>query len=814
VTRASGRCLDVVRVLRITQGAPAVEAVALRCQAVLEALRGRTDAARRMLAASRHMVEELGITQRLLEADVFAGLIELLDGDALAAERLLRGAYDGLRAHGLGIDAAQAAALLGRALLAQDRADEAETLSHDSEALAGDDLKAAIAWRGVRAEALARRGRSVAGIELARAAVELAAATDTLLDHADARLSLAATLRAAGRDSDAAVEEGHAIALWEAKGATLLVQRASGGVRARPVSPAAPLGAAGDRRIRANAATRNAERFDAAIAARDVDALLAGMAEDLVVFEHRNQLDYGRAVVLTMIEDLLWNSTQPRHRLTALASLGESLTLLRREISTGAVDTGDLEVGAADSESLFLSEVDAAGRRRRTEIFAADQLAAAIGRLYEWHAQLTPAGAARARAVAIAGTVAAILLLPGAPAIDGVFAPDVESLDHRLLGFSAGRGAEMQQRVYRDLFALAADLVVSVEDVLALRPDALLLRSTSLGTVRASGGRFERPFIQLRSFDADGRLSRAEFFDTDDEAEALARFDALFDAAPVSAARRAAPLENAATRAGDRLAAAMAVRDWESLVALMPAGFRSIDRSRMVQLEIDRERYLETFRPIFDALSTATFTAQPLATRGDRLTLARLALTGSGETVGPTEIEWLAVLEVDADGQPALEVAFDADALDAATAELDARYAAGEAAVYPHAGLAPAFARAFDARDWQRLASLLAPDVVVHDHRLLGWETLHGPAAYVEALQSLVDLAPDVRLRLDHLAMSADGVLCIPVWVGTRDGGEFETASVFVTALDARGRIRAFDAFDLEQLDAARQRFAALRSPG
>src|SRR5207249_3882112 len=69
VTRASGRCLDVVRVLRITQGAPAVEAVALRCQAVLEALRGRTEAARRMIAAARRMVEELGITQQLLEAD-------------------------------------------------------------------------------------------------------------------------------------------------------------------------------------------------------------------------------------------------------------------------------------------------------------------------------------------------------------------------------------------------------------------------------------------------------------------------------------------------------------------------------------------------------------------------------------------------------------------------------------------------------------------------------------------------------------------------------------------------------------------------
>src|SRR5262249_61160235 len=143
--------VDVVRVLRLTQGAPAVEAGALRCQAVLEALRGRTDAARRMVASSRHMVEELGITHRILEADVFAGLIELLDGDAAAGERYLRAAYDGLRAHGLGIDAARAAALLGRALLAQGRAAEAEALSSESEGVAGGDLQEAIASRGSEA---------------------------------------------------------------------------------------------------------------------------------------------------------------------------------------------------------------------------------------------------------------------------------------------------------------------------------------------------------------------------------------------------------------------------------------------------------------------------------------------------------------------------------------------------------------------------------------------------------------------------------------------------------------------------------------
>src|SRR5262245_45013709 len=221
VTRASGRCLDVVRVLRITQDAPAVEAVALRCQAVLEALRGRTEAARRMIASSRRMVEELGGTQQLLEADWFTGLVALTQGDPEAAASCLSVAYQGLREHGLGIDAARAAALLARTRLAQGDAIGAEVLSQESEALAGDDLNAAIAWRGVRAEALARRGEHAPAVELARAAVDIATGTDALLDHADARLALAAALRAAGRRSEAAAEEARAIELWDAKGATL-----------------------------------------------------------------------------------------------------------------------------------------------------------------------------------------------------------------------------------------------------------------------------------------------------------------------------------------------------------------------------------------------------------------------------------------------------------------------------------------------------------------------------------------------------------------------------------------------------------------
>src|SRR5262249_12222888 len=181
----------------------------------------------------------------------------------------------GMRELGLGSDAAQCAAQLGRALLALDRADEAEAISHESEALAGDDLQSAIAWRGVRAEALARRGEREEAVELARAAVEIAAATDALLDHANARVALAAALRAAGRRAEATAEEARAIELWEAKGATLLVERARLVGRKEPAEPQAP---AADpafrglktkppalRRVRENTASIQAARQAAAI---------------------------------------------------------------------------------------------------------------------------------------------------------------------------------------------------------------------------------------------------------------------------------------------------------------------------------------------------------------------------------------------------------------------------------------------------------------------------------------------------------------------------------------------------------------------
>ena len=95
VARASGRCLDVIRVLRITSWAPHVEAHALRAQAVLEALRDRAEASRRMMESARRTFADLGQPLGLLEVETHAGIVELLAGDAGAAEPHLRKARDG-----------------------------------------------------------------------------------------------------------------------------------------------------------------------------------------------------------------------------------------------------------------------------------------------------------------------------------------------------------------------------------------------------------------------------------------------------------------------------------------------------------------------------------------------------------------------------------------------------------------------------------------------------------------------------------------------------------------------------------------------
>jgi class 3 adenylate cyclase/tetratricopeptide (TPR) repeat protein len=818
VARASGRCLDVVRVLRITQGAPGVEAVALRCQAVLEALRGRSEAARRMIDSSRRMVEELGLTQGLLETEVSAGFVALIEGDADAAERSLRTAYEGLRGHGLGIDAARAAGLLGLTLLAQGRAGEAEALSHESEALAGDDLQAAITWRRVRAEALARRGEHAPAVELARAAVGIAAATDALLHHGDARLALAAALRAAGRDDEAAAEEARAIELWEAKGATLLAERARRGTsRAERVEPMPaqreePLRPV--RRVRGNAATALAARVEAAFAARNPDAFACLLADDLEHVHHATGAAYDREGSLRIWRSLL-KADDLTCRYEPLATLGESLALCRASISASGVSAGAFDVGAYEGAELHLIETDAEGRGRRADMFPEHHLGDAIARLYVRHAELLPEGPERTRAAATARSIVELPKNDGWP-----FAAEIEFLDHRTVGMGAMRGAEAVIESFRPLFDLTTGSVARFDDVLGQRADALLVRWTHSGTDR-SGGAFERCLCQLWIFGADGLVTRWEQFEADRDAEALARFDELA-AGPRAVrpvARRVRP--NAATAHMARVDAAIVAREGDALPALVADRCEVIDHTTGVTY--DREGALATMRAPFGARNP-TLRQEPLATLGDSLALCRSSFSAEGYAgatvaVGPYERETLSLVEVDQEGRRARSETFAADRLGDAVARLYERYA-GLLPDGPERTRDAATARSIAAwvgpPDLARWAGTLAPGVETADHRTLGLlESARGVDAFVRRLRSIFELAADIRIRVDEvLGLGSDALLVHLTDTGTdrTTGGAFERQFIQLWLFGADGLVTRDEKFDPDRGVEALARFDELRA--
>ncbi|MBI3389074.1 MAG: hypothetical protein HY027_15185 [Deltaproteobacteria bacterium] len=481
------------------------------------------------------------------------------------------------------------------------------------------------------------------------------------------------------------------------------------------------------RRVRPNAATANWARISAVIAARDADALNSLVADEANVVNHPMHWTHGRSESLDVHRALI-KAQDGALVFEPLATLGDSLALGHQRISASGATGEKFDIGPYEVEHIAVIEADERGCRRYSEFFAADRLGDAIVRLYECYADLLPDGTARDRAAATARSVAAML---------GPYDPDryapalalaIEVVDRRTLGTWSARGAETFLQHVRAMVELADTPTMREDEVLSLQSDALLVRRTHCGTDRAGGGAYERPFIDLLVFGIDGLLTRIECFDADRDAAALARFDELvgrYDAAS-AAEPPATRLANAATRSNDRFVNAWAARDWERVAATFALDFRLSDRRSFVRLDLDRDQHLESLRLRFQ-MGSSRVTSAILATRGDRLALGRVRFELADGYVGPSDTEALWTCEVDEQGKRVTMVAFNADDLDAAYAELDERYAPGEAAPFARSAAGVrAFSRALAGRDWDAMTALYAPDFIMRDHRPLGWETLRG----------------------------------------------------------------------------------------
>jgi hypothetical protein len=562
------------------------------------------------------------------------------------------------------------------------------------------------------------------------------------------------------------------------------------------------------RRVRPNAATAWRARFDAALAARDFDAAAAGTHEEFQEIDHPTGSDYGRDAAVASLQRL-FRSRDAYYEVEPLATLGERLLLVRRRTGASGDTRGRYDVGPYENEAIEVTEVDEHGLSFRQEVFAADRLGAALVRLYERYAELLPEGQERTRAAGIARSLAAYDGRADLERFKAVFVPTHDGIDHRVFGpWAAGDAAEIL-RHFRLQLDLAPDFASRYDDVVAANERAVVVPMTFFGTGGDSGGPFENIVCILFGFAADGRMVHYEVFEAEQVAEALVRFDEWIGRGTDAVAGW---FENAAARTDRELFERFNARDWAGVEALAAPELVFDERRRILHNTCGRDVWLEQFRVVYD-VPASRFTTKLLGTRGERLSLNLHRFTGEvAGGGGPLEVDDHLVLhEVDAEGRLVAIVLFDLEDQDAAHAELDARWTAGEATTHPLASKWLAdYLRFFAARDWNAMATLLAPDLVGENHRLVGWGMLHGPGAIVSTLRAQIELAPDTQERVDHVRTCEHAVLFEYAWHGTYAGGAFENLWIVLVELDDAGRGRRADVWEAGQLDQALTRFEDL----
>lgn len=662
VPKAGGRCLDVVRMQRMTTGAPSLEATSLRCLAVLEVLRNRPEKARSMLADARAIVGDLGLRHGLMETELYAGIVELMVGDPVAAEPHLRSALEGLDVLGVGVDAGQAAALLARSLLAQGRIEEADRYAAQSEQIAGHNLKTAIAWRAVRAEILSAQGRHGDATTLAAEAVAVAAGTDLILDHAEACLSLSRVLAAAGDDSGASTVRSQAESLYAAKEADLdhvpaaptEVTAASAAKRLRLANRASEIVAAIGQALSANAA---AEEIFAVDPARFVYEDHRSLKGDPIVglgpfaeAARRKFAQYGhvdqrtRAVrgnTLALVSLRWWDNTgNETSALDLLEVSRDGSTLLCH----ARFDEGDFDAAYTELERRYYEHEGRAF--------------SAIGtQASRWVKAMSARDVETARRIAhpdFHWLAAESALKPVARSVDEFF-DWLCRRDDQLSDFS---------------FCLPVMHWVAPHCVVAL---------ADIRGIGADGETYEWPRIYVAEY-RDGLAASVREFEIDQESDAFAYAETI-----ASGATGLLTLSTTATRTFEAVITALSAGDAAAFADCCAEDVMQDDRRRLGGIPVVGRDQMRAGAQCF-LTQYSSYETEILAVRGDRLVLAfsRWADAAGNRT------EQLHLVEVDGAGEVFYDGRFDADDFLAAYCELEHRYYAGEGAQFSAGGRAAA----------------------------------------------------------------------------------------------------------------------------
>lgn len=639
---------------------------------------------------------------------------------------------------------------------------------------------------------------------MAEEAIALAERTDALVDHGDACLALATVLGAAGNTAEARAAAEQALELYDRKGAAALAEKARRLlVIERPAPPAEPEAPAIELE---NTCVRVIRQSDAAVARGALDEPDRFYAHDVSVESRRKVVGFTPGdfrpgewpqIARHLREGWDW------HRSPVIAVRGERLALTRIELGTD-----DASPGAPHEEFLALWGLDKDGRIALQVFFDVEDLDTAIAELDarhraidQEHTQVSKVNTDHACIRAVERLAAAI---------------DREAWDEVEQGFALTTSVESRRRVVGfpridlashkwrgEIRRYLRDMPVGDYAVTATRGDRLaLLRLQTRAEDPSPGAPQDEVLLQI-SLDAEGRITHQVWFDVEDLDAAIAELDSRF--AELEKQRSRLPLENAASRVEDQCYALFAEGRIDDIAALLSLDHFNEDRRQgLRRVTDDRAAAIGNIRAI--ATLGANITHTPIALRGDRLCLSRVLLEQPQSAPEGFSAVTLELSEINNDGLAAARVVFDFDDLDAAIAELDARYLAGEAAAHTQtwSKVAEAYARL----NRRELPATTREWINIDHRRLAPVESGH-LAAFVRDAQ---DLWGVIYIEKVHRLSDTGAVVSRAIDATSHDGFNAEWREIDLLTFEGT-RISRLELFDEADIYAAIAKFDELSRP-
>ena len=532
-----------------------------------------------------------------------------------------------------------------------------------------------------------------------------------------------------------------------------------------------------------NEASQVGRRLRAAFVDRDWDALAELVADDLYNEDRRRVVNggirYGRD---SMLEDMRAAASMgiEEFATTEIAIRGEA-----PRPRSGFVELRRTAWGLLRREPR--NRWDRAEGRIATQImFDPDEIDAAFAEL--------DARYLAGEAAAYADTWSVIAGVYAAFNRDELPSANWVNIDHRRGTPFASSELSTSIRASKEL---TPDLNVRVEVVHRLGRSGAVITNVSYGTSQA-GFNAEWRMLQVLMVEG-GRVHRCELFDESDLDAALARFDAL--SSPTK------HLENRASRMDDRIWEAYAARDWIAVAEMLADDHYSDDRRPVVGAGVRRGRDLEIqdMRSAAAEFDPLTRTSVVMAIRGDRLALARCRYSGRPERRGAFYTDVLRLIELGTDERIAAMVMFDPNDTDAAIAELESRYIAGEAP--DHARTWSVIAETYAAINRRELPATTR-DWANVDHRK---GASVAPGEMTAFLRAMRELTPQTRNYIEDVhRLSTLGTVVTQVMTGTsRDGFDAEWREIILLTVEG-DLISRLEVFDETDVDAALARFDEL----